>query len=193
MSDAWYPAADSYWVPLAAADAHPLRYGDVVATPDLPACRTTKGRPWAHVLVLHPSCDLASKATEQTEVLVARVNKVDDIGSNQRAAVRVGWIEHDGRLKVAHASTFWMPPMPAQGDDIDWYADFRRLQRVPLAALRRAGRRAAMTHDARLHLIRRELYFKYRWLVPLADVRDLEATRISGDADFVGPRPSWAL
>lgn len=145
-----------------------------------------------HVLVLHPSCEIGPKAAADTEVLVARVNRVDDIGANQRSAVRVGWAERQGRILIAHANTFWLPPLPAQDDQADWYADFRRVRSVPLTALRLSGREAAMSHDARVRLIRREIYFKYRWLVASDDVQANEKARISNDHAFEGPRPSWA-
>ena len=127
-------------VPAEEADKYPLRYGDVVAAPDLDLCRTGKGKLWSHLLVLHPSFEFGTKAAIDTEVLVARVNHVTDIGARQRAQVRVGFAERDGELIVAHANTFWMPPLPGQKDDTDWYADFRRSQRVPLDALLSAGR-----------------------------------------------------
>lgn len=191
-SDAWYPEAAAYWADPAAANEYPLRYGDICAAPDLPACKTMKGKPWAHVVVLHPSCELGAKAAGDTEVLVVRVNRVSDISAPQRALVRLGWAERDGRLVVAHANTWWMPPVPEQADDTDWYADFRRAQRVPLEAVLAAGRAASLTHDARVYLIRRELYFRYRWLVATDQVRALEAERIAGDPAFIGPRPAWA-
>lgn len=192
LTDAWYPRAEDYWVPVGDAHGYPVRYGDMFATPDSAVCRTAKGKPWPAVLVLHPSCELGSKAADDTQVLVARINRVADIGSAQRPAVRTGWAERDGRLLVAHANTFWLPPQPGQRDDIDWYADFRRLQAVPLADLHAAGRAAAMTHDARVFLIRREMYFKYRWLTSVEQVRGLELERIINDPHFVGPRPDWA-
>lgn len=191
-TDAWFPPADEYWVDASESDQHPLRYGDMCAAPDLEECRTAKGKSWAHVLVLHPSCELGVKAASDTEVIVARVNRVADIGASQRGAVRLGWAERNGQILVAHANTFWMPPLPTQDDDTDFYADFRRLQRVPFAALRDL-REAAMTHDTRVYLIRRELYFKYRWLVDLDNVRMLETERIAGDPNFAGPRPDWAM
>ncbi|MGI8808565.1 MAG: hypothetical protein ACR2KK_12105 [Acidimicrobiales bacterium] len=187
-----YPAASEYWVDAAAVDKYPNRYGDVFATPEVDECVDRKGRRWAHVLVLHPSCELGGKAAADTEVLIARVNAVTAIGATQRAAVRMGWREVDGEAVHAYTNTFWLPPIPGQDDDADWYADFRRLQRVPLGALLDAGREATMTHDARLFLIRREIYFKYRWQVSHADVQAAEASRINGDSNFVGPRPDWA-
>lgn len=192
MSDAWYPAADAYWVPPLEAHAYPLRYGDLCATPELDDLRTSKGKLWDKVLVLHPSCELGAKAAPDTEVLVARVNHVRTIGKKQRPAVRVGWAERDGKLWVAHANTFWIPPLPDQGDDLDWYADFRRLRSIPLETLRASGREATMSHEARVYLIRREIYFKYRWLLDFNEVLGAEAQRIGNDPAFEGPRPEWA-
>lgn len=104
----------------------------------------------------------------------------------------MGWREENLVAKVAHGNTFWMPPLSNQGDDIDWYADFRRLVSVDLESLIKSGREACMTHDARVYLIRREAYFKYRWNMPIADVWEFERQRIERDPDFVGPKPSWA-
>lgn len=190
--DSWYPAADGYWVPESEAGHYPLRYGDVCATPNPSGCVTADGKHWARVMVLHPSCELGAKSADHTEVVVGRINPVTSISARQRPPVRVGWSEAGGVLRVAHANTFWMPPTPDQDDDVDWYLDFQRVVRVPLIQLRAAGRMAAMTHDARLALIRRELYYRYRWLVSPADVMANEATRIPGDRGFLGPRPSWA-
>ncbi len=72
------------------------------------------------------------------------------------------------------------------------YADFRQVRRVRYDDLMTAGRIAAMDHDARVAFIRREMYYKYRWIVPMADVRALEATRILADPAFAGPKPAWA-
>jgi hypothetical protein len=192
ISDNWYPLAADYWVPPDQEDSYPIRYGDLFRAPPLDVCRTAKGKPWSAVLVLQPSCELTAKAADDTQVLVARVNEVSDISAPQRPAVRVGWSEREGQVAVAHANAFWMPPHPAQGDDTDWYADFRRLQPVPLADLRHVGRLSAMTHDARVYLIRREIYFKCRWITPLGQIFDLERGRILNDSQFIGPRPAWA-
>lgn len=72
------------------------------------------------------------------------------------------------------------------------YADLRQLRRIRFDELVSAGRIAAMEHDLRVALIRRELTPKYRWLLPMDDVRALEAQRIGGDTHYVGPRPTWA-
>lgn len=190
-TDAWYPSAAAYWAP--DPERYPDRYGDIFTTPELGELRS-KNKPWHAVAVLHPSCELNDKARDDTQVVVARVVPVTAHGKNQRPAIRTGWSEQGGHLHVALAHTFWIPPLPGEpaGPDDDAYIDFRRTQRVPLAALRTAGRRASMTHDARVALIRRDLYFRYRWIVSIDQVRHLEAVRIRGDQVFQGPRPPWA-
>ena len=55
-----------------------------------------------------------------------------------------------------------------------------------------AGRIAAMTHEARVAVIARELRFRYRWGLTPTDVMTFEKARIGRDADFKGPRPTWA-
>lgn len=191
-SHAWYPKADSYWVDPGQADEYPFRYGDVFSTPDHPGCVTSKGQRWSHVIILHPSCEINAKLADDTAVLVARVNRVESLSKRQHAVVRVGWREENLVTKVAHGNTFWLPPLPSQEDDIDWYADFRRLVSVNLKSLVESGREACMTHDARAYLIRREVYFKYRWNMTIDDAREFERQRIAGDPNFVGPKPSWA-
>lgn len=142
-------------------------------------------------MVLSPSCELNAKASGDTAVVVARVNAVASLSSRQHAVVRVGWREEDLVVKVAHANTFWLPPLVNQGDDRDWYADFRRVASVDLQSLTESGRESCMSHDARVFLIRRELYFKYRWNVLIDDVRAFERQGIDGDPNFVGPKPHW--
>jgi hypothetical protein len=111
------------------------------------------------------------------------------VPETQRAALRSGWTERDGIVQRAHVHTFWLPPLPGY-DEPDLYIDFRDVVAVRFRDL--IQRRAAMTHDARVHLIAREIYFRYRWAVSVEDVRNSEALRISGDHDFRGPRPQWA-
>lgn len=71
-------------------------------------------------------------------------------------------------------------------------ADFRDTVWLSYEALSSAGRIAAADHDARAALIRRELYYRFRWLDPMDEVRDAEAVRMRDDAYVQGPRPSWA-
>ena len=49
-----------------------------------------------------------------------------------------------------------------------------------------------MTHDARVTFIRRAVYFRYRILLALDDIRRWEATRIASDPAFAGSRPHRA-
>jgi hypothetical protein len=96
--DAWYPPAAEYWVEASDADAYPYRYGDLFRTPDVSTCKTTKGAPWRAVQILHPSCELGAKATETTEVLVARVYRVNEYGAKSRGPIRTGFIESGGQI-----------------------------------------------------------------------------------------------
>lgn len=185
MSDAWYPPAAEYWVPKEETAAYPLRYGDLLPAPD--GCTDSKGRPWTGSLVLTPNCELGAKARPETQVTVARVREVTVLGKKQHNAVRLGWQERDGRLLVAHSATFWLAPTDAEGPDC--FVRFNDCAIVPLGAL--PERAAAMTHTARAHLIRRELYYRYRWVVPIDRVLELEGARIAGDPQFVGPKPAW--
>jgi hypothetical protein len=152
---------------------------------------TSKGKRWPHVIVLHPSCEINAKSASDTAILVARVNRIQNLSAPQRAVVRLGWREENLVAKVAHTNTFWMPPLPMQEDGADWYADFRRLVSVDPKSLDESGREACMSHDARVYLIRKEMSFKYRWNVSIDEVRELERQRIASDPNFVGPKPSW--
>ena len=136
MEDAWYPAAADYWVRGDEEAEYPSRYGDLFAAPDVAQCKTKKGLPWRAVQILYPSCEIGAKATESTEVQVARVQVVSSMSAKVRAPLRLGFAERDGELQVALANTFWLPPTPGTPDDEDQFSDFRTCQRVPS---RRAG------------------------------------------------------
>ena len=47
-----------------------------------------------------------------------------------------------------------------------------------------------MTQDARVTLLRRDAYFRFRWPLTLEAVLAVERDRISGAPAFAGPRPS---
>lgn len=79
-----------------------------------------------------------------------------------------------------YPSNYWVPKN---------VADQRPLRYGELVKLTRI---AALDHDARVGLIRREIYFKYRWFLSWNEVRDAEAARISNDSTFTGPKPDWA-
>lgn len=187
-----YPEDQDYWVLGREAAKYPWRYGDVLATPtDLPAVQDGKGKPWHALLALHPSCELGAKAAPKG-VQVAHVHLLRSVSVAQRQEVRVGVREVDGRIQVSRANTAYLAPLPDAEPAEELFADLRDVARVDLEALQSAGRLAAMTHDARIALLRRDLYFRHRWMLPLDDLVALEANRIRGDSAFQGPRPPWA-
>ena len=68
------------------------------------------------------------------------------------------------------------------------------LMRVPLLFANpeiRTGHIAALDHDGRVALIRREIYYKYLWLVPMIQVWNAEYSRINRDPNYEGPKPNW--
>lgn len=110
-----------------------------------------------------------------------------------RTAVTYGFSEKDGNVRVAFANTFWLPPAEPAGEWSEpMFADFREVACVDRDHFDASKRVRAMTHEARLYLIRRKIYFRYRWNLSIDDVRRTEAERISGDPAFTGPRPDWA-
>lgn len=180
MTDAWYPRADEYWVDPGEAIAYPPRQGDL-----FPATDTPYGR-WDACQLIHPTCELVKPAV--AEVQVVRVRPLDEIADvNQRAAVVAGFRERGGVLHVAYAHTYFLAP----AGEGPLFANFREVALVPKAQLLERRLRA-MTHDARLTFIRRAIYFRYRVLIGLDDIRRWEATRIANDPAFGGPRPAWA-
>ena len=72
------------------------------------------------------------------------------------------------------------------------YADYSRTATIKYKDLTKLKRIAALDHDARVCLIRREIYYKYRWLLSLEEVQKIEAERIARDSNFIGPKPDWA-
>ena len=57
------------------------------------------------------------------------------------------------------------------------FADLRRSVRIPVEHLQAAGRVGAMSLDARVAVLRRDAYFRYRWPLSLDDVLNLERFR----------------
>ena len=111
----------------------------------------------------------------------------------QQAAVVTGWEEKGGIIQVAFANTFFLPPIP-ESDTFAYpmFSNFRDVLVVNKDELLGATRIAAITHDCRVSLIRRMIYFRYRFNLAFGEVRDLEAARIGADPTFEGPRPAWA-
>lgn len=195
-SDAWYPAPDNYWVAPPDDEGRPSRYGDLFRAPAVgaggqPLVNSDK-QPWLAVLVLTPSCELISKAKNGATVEVARVLPLAAQDPTPAKAIITGWQEKDSRITVAYASTVFLAGVPHVDSHVEaMFADLKQTVRVPLGELRAAGRVAALDHNARVSVIRREIYYRYRWLVSTEDVRALEAERISHDPHFTEPRPPW--
>lgn len=199
-SDAWYPAPAGYWVPAEEADrpdVWPHRFGDLFRAPPSDAngtpLTTSDGRPWDAVMVYSPSCEVISKAKQSDSVEVVRVVRLDTQDPKAAAAIIAGWQERQGRIGVAYAHTVFLAAVAGHPThDYPMFAHLKSTVRVTLGDLRAAGRIAALTHDARIAVIRRDLYYRYRWLVPIEVVKAAEIDRISNDPHFTPPRPGWA-
>jgi hypothetical protein len=191
-----YPADDKFWVPedlvTATADDYPFRYGDVFATPPAdPRICDSRGKPWRAVMALHPSCELGDKAAPDG-VQVVRVFRLREVSAAQGNEIRVGYKEFPYGVRIARANTAYLAPIPGSALNEELYADLRKTARVDLAALTAAGRIGVMSHDARLALLRRDFYFRYRWSIDPATILAMERERITADENFKGPRPAWA-
>jgi hypothetical protein len=183
LSDAWYLDASEYYVSDGERDRYPLRQGDLVRG------ATVGGAKWLAAQVIHPTCELPKSAVKRIQV--ARVRSLAELGDDfERALVVAGYREVDGQRRVAVANTFFLPPWTDGGEPC--FADFRELASVPRSAATVARRVAAITHECRVTLIRRYLYFRFRLAFRLEDVRAWEAKRIANDPAFEGPRPRWA-
>jgi hypothetical protein len=190
-----YPPDAGFWVPSTDAAKYPWRYGDLVATPasaERYGAVDSKGRPWHALMLTHPSCELGAKGAPG-RVQAARVYWLRDVSQRQGREIVTGYAEVDGRMRVARAHQVYLAPVPGNdkfGERM--FADLRQSVRIPDDSLRAAGRVTAASHDARLAVLRRDTYFRYRWAMSLADVLSLEKLRIEADTDFAGPLPQWA-
>jgi hypothetical protein len=183
LSDGWYLDAAGYYVAADRVAEYPLRQGDVVAAPK------ADGESWVAALILHPTCELGKRSVKRVQV--ARVRTLDELADDfERSLVVAGYREVEGGRRVAAAHTFFLAPWEAGGPAC--FASFRELGEVSRAELSSARRLAALTHDCRVTLIRRYLYFRFRLAFRLEDVRAWEAQRIANDPHFEGPRPTWA-
>jgi hypothetical protein len=182
-SHTWYLDANEYYVSEDEVAAYPVRQGDLFPA-DLPEITE-----WHACQLVHPTCELNKASVEQVQVI--RVEPLTRVGDpKQQATVVVGFSEKGGVFRIAHAHTFFLPPY---ADGIEpMFSNFREVQTVARDGFTFERRLAALTHDARVTFIRREMYFRYRHALTFEDVRKLEAQRISNDPAFQGPRPSWA-
>src|SRR5665647_577890 len=138
------------------------------------------------------STDLAQPEHAPGGVQAVRVFWLREVSRPQGAEVITGYVEVDGHLRVARAHQVYLAAVPGHvklGERM--FADLRQSIRVPAEYLQAAGRVGAMSHDARIAVLRRDAYFRYRWPLGLDDVLKLERSRIEADHYFVGPRPQW--
>jgi hypothetical protein len=189
-----YPQDANFWVPPAETAVYPWRYGDLVATPaDAGRHQTvdSKGRPWRALMLTHPSCELGAKGAPNG-VQAVRVYWLREVGQRQGAEIMAGFTEVDGLTRVARAHQVYLAPVPGHAKlEERMYADLRQSVRIPDEDLRTAGRVGAASHDARLSILRRDVYFRYRWALGMKDVLALERSRIEADTNFAGPLPQW--
>jgi hypothetical protein len=181
--DPWYPPASEYYVSSAETQLYPPRQGDLFGPIEV------NGKTHAMLQLVHPTCEIGKPAVEQVQVCATH-SLVDLPNNNERSWVVAGMRERDGRFLVAQAHTFYLPS--TESEAAGRYSNFRQMLLVDRDAIDESTRLAAITHDCRVHFIRRWLYFRFRIPLSVAQVRELEAERIRGDVNFVGPRPAWA-
>lgn len=187
MADAWYPRAEVYYVDTPLDSAYPVRQGDVFETPEDAGSLAE----WKGFMLVHPTCEIRKAALLQ----VARLHAVSELPEPfQQTLLTYGYKDlGDGNVQVAYANTFWLPPASETGTLAEpMFVDFREVAMVGPERVEKALRARTMSHDARLYLIRRKILFRYRWNLPLEQIKALEAHRIGRDATFEGPRPDWA-
>lgn len=190
MSDApsgenFYLRHDRYWVAPGEQADYPVRQGDLFADIEV------AGERWPAALLLHPTCELSKPSVDRVQV--ARVQLLDELRDRgQRARVVAGLsVESDG-VRVQFAHTFFVAPADHGGLAEPMFANLRDIALIGRERFSPDRRAAVMTHNARVTLIRRYLYFRFRVLTSFEEVRALEAARIRADPAFAGPRPDWA-
>lgn len=203
-TDIWYPK--QYWVAKEEASKRPPRCGDLFNAPLTdrtgrplsferadPATGQVKQVPWFGAFILSPSCELGAKAKEGSPIQIARVKSASSVDPADRAKIVTGWSQAADRPVIAFAYLAYLAPVTfSKTHNEEMFVDYHETAWVNSQDLFGAGRIAALDHDARVSLIRREIYYKYRWLLATSDVRAAEASRISNDPDYQGPKPDWA-
>jgi hypothetical protein len=186
VADPWYPPGEIYFVDPREADDYPARQGDVFDAPEEEGALSE----WKGFVLTHPTCELR----KAPEVQIARIRLVSELPDPfQQALVTFGFRDRGGTIEVAYAHTFWLPPATRDGALSEpMFAVFRDVLTVDRGRVDSDRRARALSHEARLYLIRRKILFRYRWALTLDQVRKLEADRIRRDPSFEGPRPDWA-
>ena len=189
LYDAWYPPAESYYSE-DDPDVVPIRQGDILRPKSI--YDGSMDKTWLGCLVIHPSCEIITQKARKIQV--CRIRLLQEHGKNQQASIAAGeTTDEDGNTRVAMAHTFFLPPVSEDHRfDHPMFADLRDTVLVDKTEITTDRRIAIMTHDARVYFIRRYVYWRQRWMLPIQDVLELEKERIGRDANFSGPRPVWA-
>lgn len=86
-------------------------------------------------------------------------------------------------MRVARLNLVFLAPVPGSPThDQPMFTVFREPMRLPLSDLKPVGRLAAMAHDARVAVLRRDALFGYRGKLSLDQVFALERTRAPPEA-----------
>ena len=188
-ADRWYPLDDRYYS-VDDPEIVPIRQGDILRPESI--CNEGFRTPWFGCIVIHPSCEIITQ--KAAKIQVCRIRRLVEHGANQQESIVAGEIEgRDGHVRVAMAHTFFLAPVPERSPySQPMFADLRDIALIDRTEVSKEHRIAIMTHDARVYLIRRYIYWRQRFKLDLEDLVDLETERIGKDPDFTGPRPAWA-
>ena len=188
-NDAWYPPHSSYY-DSGYSDQIPVRQGDIL---NLGLdCDNAEQEGWLGCIVIHPSCEIITR--KASKIQVCRVRQLQEHDESMQENISAGEsTDSNLNVRVAMAHTFFLAPVIGNIEFSEpMFADFRALALVDKNEVTKDRRVAIMTHNARVYFIRRYLYWRQRWKIPIDKVLALEKVRISRDTDFEGPRPVWA-
>jgi hypothetical protein len=144
-----------YWVPAADAGDFPVRQGDLFGGVEV------SGSTWDAALPVHPTRELGKASVAECQV--ARVRPLDAIAhERRRRQVVAGLVVAGGGVRIAFAHTFFVFPVPGTQLDQPTWANFREIGLAARDRFEKTQRTGALTHDARVTLIRRYLYFRFR-------------------------------
>lgn len=184
-SGTWYVHRSAYWVSPEQAADYPIRQGDLFGPVQVGS------ESWGAAIIVHPTWELGKASV--AEVQVARVLSMSALPDDrQRVAAQAGFSERDGQVRVAFAHTFFVAPVSGSHLAEAMWVNLREIAPAARGQFTLQARVGALTHDARVTLIRRYLYFRFRLALSFEQVRNLEAARIRADPAFQGPKPDWA-